>query len=104
MQALWKILYDAGAELVVSGHEHHYERFKQMNASGSSTSSGLRQFVVGTGGSNEYAVAGPGGTLEASATDVSGVLALTLHPDGYDWRFVPVAGGTYTDAGSGSCH
>jgi acid phosphatase type 7 len=65
---------------------------------------GIREFVVGTGGANAYGVSAPGGNLEASSTDISGVLALTLHPDGYDWRFVPVAGGTYTDAGSGSCH
>jgi hypothetical protein len=105
VRPLVQALYAAGAELVINGHDHNYQRYAPMDPDGQRDDLiGIREFVVGTGGSNEYAVAGPGGNLEASATDVSGVLALTLHPDGYDWRFVPVAGGTYTDAGSGSCH
>jgi hypothetical protein len=47
-QSIWQILYDAGADLVLNGHEHHYERFAEMNASGTTVSPGLREIVVGT--------------------------------------------------------
>ena len=103
MQTFWKILYDAGAELVISGHEHHYERFKQMNASGSSTSSGLRQFVVGTGGAGLYGFGSIRSTSEVRNSSTHGVLKLTLNSTSYSWKFVPVAGKTFTDTGTTSC-
>jgi acid phosphatase type 7 len=103
MQALWKALYDNGAEVVLNGHEHHYERFKQMNASGSAVSSGLREFVVGTGGASLY---GFGTVHTASAvrnSSTHGVLKLTLTSTSYSWKFVPVAGKTFTDSGTTNC-
>ena len=104
MQALWQVLYNAGAELVINGHEHNYERFAEMNASGSAVSQGLREFVVGTGGAGLY----PFGTVlparQVRNSSTFGVLKLTLRSDGYDWQFVPVAGSTFTDSGSSNCH
>jgi acid phosphatase type 7 len=103
-QTLWQILSEAGAELVLTGHEHNYERFAEMNASGVAVSPGLREFVVGTGGRSHYSF---GTILPASQVRDSstyGVLKLILHADGYDWEFVPITGSTFTDSGSTDCH
>jgi hypothetical protein len=103
-QTLWQIFYEAGAELVINGHEHNYERFAPMNATGQADQLGLREFVVGTGGRDLYSF----GTLLPNSevqNDTSfGVLKLTLRPTGYDWQFVPAAGSTFTDSGSTECH
>ena len=104
LQPLWQILYEANAELVLTGHEHNYERFAEMNTTGAAVSEGLREFVVGTGGVNHYTF---GTVLSASQIrngSTFGVLKLTLHPNGYDWQFVPVAGSAFTDSGSANCH
>jgi hypothetical protein len=103
-QTLWQIFNDAGAELVLNGHEHSYERFAPMNAAGEADPLGLREFVVGTGGASHY---GFGTILPASEVrdDTSyGVLKLVLRSTGYDWEFIPVAGSTFTDSGSAECH
>jgi hypothetical protein len=104
MQVLWQIFYNAGAELVINGHEHNYERFAEMNASGAAVSQGLREFVVGTGGNSHYPFGTALSTSQVRNSSTYGVLKLTLRSDGYDWQFVPVAGSTFTDSGSGSCH
>jgi acid phosphatase type 7 len=103
-QTLWQILYEAGAELVINGHEHHYERFAQMNAKGQAVSSGLREIVVGTGGRSLYSFARilPASWIRNAST--YGVLKLTLRADAYDWEFIPVAGFSFTDRGSTDCH
>jgi hypothetical protein len=104
MQSIWQILYNAGAELVVSGHEHNYERFAEMNASGSSVTSGLREIVAGTGGVGLYPFGTALSTSQVRNSSTYGVLKLTLRTTGYDWQFVPVAGSTFTDSGSANCH
>jgi Predicted phosphohydrolases len=104
MQTLWQVLYNAGAELVINGHEHNYERFAEMNASGAVVSQGLREFVVGTGGNSHYPFGTALSTSQVRNSSTYGVLKLTLRSGGYDWQFVPVAGSTFTDSGSGSCH
>jgi hypothetical protein len=103
-QTLWQILYEAGAELVLNGHEHNYERFAEMNAEGAAVSSGLREIVVGTGGRDLYEFGSPLPASEVRNDSTLGVLKLTLRADGYDWEFIPVAGATFTDRGSGICH
>jgi hypothetical protein len=104
MQTLWQVLYNAGADLVINGHEHNYERFAEMNASGSTVSPGLREIVVGTGGESHY----PFGTALSGSQvrngTTYGVVKLTLSASGYAWQFVPVAGSTFTDSGSSNCH
>jgi hypothetical protein len=102
-QFLWQTLYEAGAELVLNGHEHHYERFAEMNAGGMAASPGLREIVVGTGGMSLYEF---GRALPASEVREStyGVLKLTLHTDGYDWEFIPIGLSSFRDSGSTSCH
>ncbi|MBW3651484.1 MAG: metallophosphoesterase [Actinobacteria bacterium] len=94
-EAFWQVLSSAGADVVLSGHDHHYERFAPI--------AGIRQFVVGTGGRSLYPVPAPLPHSEARNTSTFGVLAVGLREDGYDWRFVPVAGASFTDEGSAGC-
>lgn len=104
MQTIWAILYNAKAELVITGHEHNYERFAPMNQNGQAVTNGLREIVVGTGGRSHY---GFGTILPASrARNAStyGVIKLTLNSGSYAWKFIPIAGQTYTDSGTTSCH
>lgn len=104
MQALWQVLYEAGAELVINGHEHHYERFTQMDTSGSAVSQGLREFVAGTGGARQYPFGSILSTSEMRDNTSYGVLKLSLAAGSYEWQFVPVEGATFTDSGSSACH
>jgi calcineurin-like phosphoesterase family protein len=104
MQAIWQILYNAGAEVVITAHEHNYERFAQMNASGAVVSQGLREFVVGTGGASHYGFGSALSSSEVRNSSTYGALKLTLNANSYNWQFVPIAGSTFTDSGSANCH
>jgi hypothetical protein len=99
-------LYDAGAEVILVGHEHLYERFAPQTPSGvADPARGIRQFTVGTGGKSHHGLARtPPCNAEARSGSTYGVLTLTLHPTSYDWRFVSEAGRSFTDAGSHPCH
>ena len=97
-------LYDAGAEVVLTGHDHTYERFAPQDPNGNPDPKGLRAFVVGTGGANHTTKATPMPNSVVLDDKTFGVLRLELHKDSYDWRFVPVPGGTLTDSGTASCH
>jgi hypothetical protein len=98
-------LYDAGADVILNGHQHNYQRFAPQNPSDElDMARGLREFVVGTGGIGSYAFTGSAANVEASDAATYGALKLTLRPTGYDWSFLPAAGGSFTDAGSGTCH
>ena len=103
MQPIWQALSDYGADIVLSGHEHNYERFGPQDADGAADPLGIREFVVGTGGRSHYAFGAAIANSEVRNSDTFGVLALTLHPTGYDWQFVPEAGKTFTDSGTGDC-
>jgi len=105
MEAFWQALYEHDAEIVLAGHDHLYERFAPQKPNGEPDPvRGLRQFVVGTGGASQHRFDGPAiANSEVRYDDTFGVLKLTLHPAGYEWQFVPVAGGTFTDAGTGRC-
>jgi hypothetical protein len=103
--AFWKALYAAGADVVLNGHDHNYERFApQTPAAARDDAGGIREFVVGTGGAHWE----PMGTVKANSQVRSqaayGVLKLTLGSGSYDWKFVPVAGKTFTDSGTDDCH
>jgi hypothetical protein len=101
----FQLLYDKGAEIVLSGHKHNYERFAPQDANGNlRAANGVRQFVVGTGGRSTGGFDEPLQNSEVRNGDTFGILDLTLRSDGYDWEFVPVAGEPFTDAGSASCH
>jgi len=99
----WRDLYAAGADVVLNGHDHDYERFAPQNPSGVADPKGIREFVVGTGGAGLYTFGTAIANSEVRNNTTFGVLKLTLHPGSYNWQFVPVAGATFTDSGSGTC-
>jgi chitodextrinase len=99
----WRDLYAAGADIVLNGHDHDYERFVPQNPSGAADANGIREFVVGTGGASHYTFGAPIANSEVRDNTSFGVLKVTLHAGSYDWQFVPVAGASFTDSGSGSC-
>jgi hypothetical protein len=104
MATIWQVLYDYGAEVVLTGHEHHYERFARQDANGvADPERGIREFVLGMGGNSHYAFGTPIANSELRNSDTFGVLKLTLHATSYDWQFIPEAGKTFTDAGSEAC-
>ena len=96
-------LYGAGADLIVNGHDHDYERFAPQDPDGNATPRGLREFVVGTGGASAYAFATIRRNSEARITNVLGVLKLTLSSDAYAWAFIDTTGAV-RDEGSTPCH
>jgi acid phosphatase type 7 len=106
MLPIWNDLYEAGADIVLNGHAHNYERLAPIDPQGNADpQKGIREFVVGTGGRDHQLFAKkifP--ASEVRNDDTFGVLKLTLRAGGYDWQFVPEAGKTFTDAGSGECH
>jgi acid phosphatase type 7 len=101
----WKDLYDAGADIVLNGHDHDYERFAPQNPLGQADPArGLREWVVGTGGRGHGGFPTIQPNSEVRNAETYGVLKLTLHPSSYDWQFVPESGKTFSDSGSGLCH
>ena len=105
MKASWEALYAADADVVLSGHAHNYERFAPQRPDGTRDDArGIREFVVGTGGPTVHGFGTIQPNSEARNSGTSGVLKLTLHPDSYDWKFVPVAGESFTDSGTKGCH
>jgi hypothetical protein len=103
--ALLQDLYDAGAEVLLNGDEHNYERFAPQTPLGAADPArGVREFVVGTGGKDLRPFGTPVANSEVRRDDTFGVLELTLLPASYSWQFIPEAGGTFTDGGSNACH
>jgi hypothetical protein len=100
----WTDLYAAHADIILDGHDHDYERFALQSPSAVATSAGIREFVVGTGGAGQR----PFGTIRANSqvrrTGVFGVLQLTLGLHSYSWKFIPIAGKTFTDSGTQATH
>jgi hypothetical protein len=106
MKPLWDILFHAGADVVINGHDHNYERFAPQDPDGKlDTTHGIREFVVGSGGKNSHRPVGAAKpNSEVRNGDTFGVLKVTLHAKSYDWEFVPEEGKPFTDSGSGLCH
>jgi hypothetical protein len=106
VEAYWDLLHQAGADIVLTGHDHDYERFAPQDSQGrADPEAGIREFVVGSGGFSHYPFPGaPLPNSEARDATAFGVLVLTLSETGYEWQFVPVEGKTFTDSGSGACH
>jgi acid phosphatase type 7 len=103
MRDAWRLLELFGADLVLSGHDHNYERFAPQDADGRPTAHGIRAFVVGTGGYTLYLRATTQPNSEVWDDRTWGVLKLTLKSGSYAWEFVPVAGQSFRDSGSGTC-
>ncbi len=105
MAKVFEALQAAGVELVLSGHDHSYERFAPQNVNGvADPVRGIREFVVGTGGSENYSMGTARPNSETRDNTSHGILRLTLGQSSYSWQYVPVAGSTFTDAGSDTCH
>ncbi len=108
VQPLLEQLYDAGADVVLTGHDHAYQRFDPRRPDGEADRArGIRQFVVGTGGRSLYPIEGDEvgrDGLAAGTGATFGVLELTLRRGGYDWRFVAESGQSFVDSGSAACH
>ena len=105
VKALFEVLYEGGADVLLGGHDHMYERFAPQDPGGRpDPARGIRQFVVGTGGAPFYdfrAELDP--NSEVHQNTMHGVLRLVFHPDGYDWEFVGTGAG-FSDKGSERCH
>ena len=107
VKPLWQILYNNGAEVILNGHAHRYERYAPLTPGGKiDLHNGIRQFVAGSGGAPEgseiYYDQAPG--VQVVETGTSGVLKLELSAGSYSWRFVHIEGQSFTDSGEGSCH
>jgi hypothetical protein len=105
MAALYTMLYEAGADVVLGGHDHHYERTAPLDPGGRlDLERGIRNFTVGTGGKSLYPTFFPIPGSEIRASGTYGVLELQLASDGYGWEFLRATGEPFTDRGSGRCH
>jgi hypothetical protein len=103
VKPIWKVLYAANADVVISGHDHVYERFARQTPSGAQSHRGIREFVVGTGGASHGKIRTVQPNSQMRNAITYGVLKLTLHPTSYSWKFVPVAGKTFKDSGTTAC-
>ena len=104
MADVWKALYEAGADVVLSSHDHDYERFAPQDDKGKpDPDHGIREFVVGTGGGGVYEFKKTAANSEVKNNKTYGVLKLTLKPGKYDWEFIRAMGEQFRDAGSGTC-
>jgi len=105
VRPLYQALYDNNAEVILTGHDHSYERFSPQDANGNlNTTKGIREFVVGTGGRNHtpFVIAVPNSEVKDATS--FGVLKMTLNTNSYSWQFMPITGQTFTDSGSTNCH
>jgi len=102
---IYQALYDGGTDVILNAHSKSYERFAPQDPDGNADPSfGIREFIVGTGGEPLDPTNTHAANSEAWQASTLGVLKLTLHASSYDWQFVPVASGSYSDSGTGSCH
>ena len=104
MREMWRVLYELGVDVVIAAHEHNYERFAPQDFLGRFDSArGIRQFIVGTGGTALRAVGPPRPNSEVHGSSW-GLLMLTLEDSLYRWEFLPAEPGGFQDAGVGQCH
>ena len=105
LQPFMDLAYRYGAEMVLVGHDHVYERQAPMNAAGvGDPTNGVRLFTIGTGGASLQSFGTPRATSEVRNAATYGVMKFTLHQSSFDWQFLPMAGQTFTDSGSQAVH
>jgi hypothetical protein len=103
MRPFWQALYDQGADVVLSGHQHNYERYAPQTPAGDrDDAKGVLQFVVGTGGRSLYPFGPPQRNSIVRSDTAFGVLTMTLHPTWFGWAFLSETGATI-DSGSAAC-
>jgi hypothetical protein len=104
MREIWRVLYEFDVDLVVTGHDHLYERFAPQDPDGiSDAARGIRQITVETGGGALYTPVTSARNTESIGIGF-GVLKLTLSDGSYQWEFLPVPGNAFTDTGIAACH
>jgi len=104
-QPLWQDLYDAGADLILDGHDHTYERFAPQTPDGRlDPDRGIVEMVVGTGGRSHYSFSVIRDNSLVRDNSTWGVERLVLADGRWSFEFLPVPGETFSDSGSGSCH
>ena len=104
VKPLWEALYSAGADVVLNGHDHNYQRFAPQDPDGKpDPERGIREFVVGTGGKDLYTIEDPVSNTESYNDDTYGVLKLVLRPTSYEWQYLAARGSTFTDSGGAPC-
>lgn len=103
MVPVWRVLYESGADVIINGHDHDYERFAPQNPDGKSDPRGIREFVVGTGGGGLYNFKAIRPNSEARGNRSYGVLKLVLRSTDYSWEFVVGAGEPFQDSGRDAC-
>lgn len=105
VRPFWDALFEAGAEVVLNGNDHDYERFAPQDPRGQRDDArGIREFVIGTGGAQLRPFEDVLPNSEARNDVARGVLQLRLFEDRYEWEFVPIAGEDFMDRGEGNCH
>jgi hypothetical protein len=104
VRPLWGVLYNHHADVIVSGHDHVYERFARQTPKGTKNKRGIREFVIGTGGTHLGGFNYRERHSQVRNANTRGVLKLRLMGAGYKWRFVHVAGKSFTDSGWNRCH
>jgi acid phosphatase type 7 len=105
VSGFWRLLYKAGAEVVLNGHVHNYERFAPQDPRGRlAARRGVVEIVVGTGGHGLEPFGSTKPNSVARNASTFGILKMVLHPTSYDFAFQPVQGGAFTDTGSVRCH
>jgi hypothetical protein len=104
LDALWRLLAGARADVILAGHDHDYERFTPMNADGEADPEGVTQFVSGAGGFSHYKFRNPKPTSRVRITGRDGVLRLQLTAQGYAWEFTAAPRAEVLDSGNGRCH
>jgi hypothetical protein len=103
MREAWRALYEFGADVVINGHDHDYERFAPQDPKGKADPNGIREFVVGTGGGGLYEFRRIRSNSEVRSNRSYGVLVLTLGATDYSWEFVSAAGESFRDGGTARC-
>ena len=104
VRTFWVDLFAAGADVVLNGHEHNYQRYAEQDPSGRATTSGIREFVVGTGGTSHYEIhEQKDSNYQAGDATHFGVLRLHLREHSYSWEFVEVGGEVLDRGGPTRC-
>lgn len=105
MADIWRTLEEFGADVILTGHDHGYERFAPQRADATpDPDHGIREFVVGTGGANPYLFGNPQPNSEVRIESSFGVIRFAIKDGQYDWFFIPVDPIARTDSGQALCH
>jgi 3',5'-cyclic AMP phosphodiesterase CpdA len=105
LRDMWRIMYEAGVDVVLAAHDHTYERFGPQDWQGRTDKErGIRSFVVGTGGKGLARFLRPRPNSELQRNTAVGFLTMVLKADSYSWKFAPAPPYELDDSGTGTCH